>query len=108
LTTNVKTRCEVVIYTFFGLLIGGKIPLWKFSLGRTADGLKAAEMLAKMCGWNEPERVNVHSVEVKVDAALIAELRAGYATLASAPKHALCDVVDTLPPHTATPPHRHR
>jgi hypothetical protein len=22
-------------------------------------GLKAAEMLAKMCGWNEPERVNV-------------------------------------------------
>jgi hypothetical protein len=34
---------------------------------RTADGLKAAEMLAKMCGWNEPERVNVQNVEVKVD-----------------------------------------
>jgi hypothetical protein len=30
---------------------------------RTADGLKAAEMLAKMCGWNEPERINVQSVE---------------------------------------------
>ena len=24
---------------------------------RTADALKAAEMLAKMCGWQEPERV---------------------------------------------------
>ena len=45
------------------------------------DGLKAAEMLAKMCGWNEPERVNVQSVEVKVDAALIEQLRAGYAEL---------------------------
>jgi hypothetical protein len=48
-----------------------------------ADGLKAAEMLAKMCGWNEPEKVNVQSVEVKVDAALIEQLRAGYAHLAS-------------------------
>jgi hypothetical protein len=48
---------------------------------RIADGLKAAEMLVKMCGWNEPERVNVQSVEVKVDAALIEQLRAGYAQL---------------------------
>ena len=48
---------------------------------RTADGLKAAEMLAKMCGWNEPERVNVQSVEVKVDAALIEQLRIGYAEM---------------------------
>ena len=44
---------------------------------RPANGLKAAEMLAKMCGWNEPERVNVQSVEVKVDAALIEQLCAG-------------------------------
>jgi hypothetical protein len=51
---------------------------------RTADGLKAAEMLAKMCGWNEPEKVNVQSVEVKVDAALIAQLRGGYAELSNA------------------------
>ena len=50
---------------------------------RTADGVKAAEMLAKMCGWNQPERVNVQSVEVKVDAALIEQLRAGYGQLAS-------------------------
>jgi phage terminase small subunit len=48
---------------------------------RTADGLKAAEMVAKMCGWNEPERVNVQSVEVKVDAALIEQLKAGHAAL---------------------------
>jgi hypothetical protein len=53
----------------------------RLSEARPADGLKAAEMLAKMCGWNEPERVNVQSVEVKVDAALIEQLRAGYAQL---------------------------
>ena len=41
-------------------------------------------MLAKMCGWNEPEKVNVQSVEVKVDAALIAQLRAGYSEMAQA------------------------
>jgi hypothetical protein len=38
-------------------------------------------MLAKMCGWNEPEKVNVQSVEVKVDAALIEQLRQGYAEM---------------------------
>ena len=51
---------------------------------RTADGLQAAEMLAKMCGCNEPERVNVQSVEVKVDAALIQQLRAGYGEISVA------------------------
>jgi hypothetical protein len=35
------------------------------------------EALTKMCGWNEPEKVSVQSVEVKVDAALIEQLRAG-------------------------------
>jgi hypothetical protein len=40
-------------------------------------------MLAKMCGWNEPERVNVQSVEVKVDSALIEQLRAGYAEMSA-------------------------
>ena len=53
----------------------------RLSEARMADGLKAAEMLARTCGWNEPERVNVQSVEVKVDAALIEQLRAGYAQL---------------------------
>ena len=38
-------------------------------------------MLAKICGWNEPEPVNVQIVEVKVDAALIEQLRAGYIKL---------------------------
>jgi hypothetical protein len=38
-------------------------------------------MLAKMCGWNEPERVNVQSVEIKVEAALIEQLRGGYAEM---------------------------
>jgi hypothetical protein len=73
---------------------------------RTADGLKAAEMLAKMCGWNEPERVNVHSVEVKVDAALIEQLRTGYGELAlEKAKHALCVSSDT--PGTTPPPVPH-
>jgi hypothetical protein len=48
---------------------------------RTADGLKAAEMLVKMCGWKEPEKVSVQNVEVKADTALIEQLRAGYAQL---------------------------
>jgi hypothetical protein len=41
-------------------------------LNRTAAG----------SGWNEPEKVNVQSVEVKVDAALIEQLRAGYLEMA--------------------------
>ena len=49
---------------------------------RTADGLKAAEMLAKMCGWNEPEQVKHDHVHLQVDSALIEQLRAGYASLA--------------------------
>ena len=64
---------------------------------RTGDGLKAAEMLAKMCGWNEPERVNVQSVEVKVDASLIEQLRAGYAELGAGRKNALACVARDTP-----------
>jgi hypothetical protein len=53
----------------------------RLSEARPADGLKAAEMLAKMCGWNEPEKVSVQNIEVKVDAALIEQLRTGYAEM---------------------------
>ena len=49
----------------------------------TSDGLKASEMLTKMCGDNEPERANVQSVEVKVDASLIEQLRAGYTEMSA-------------------------
>jgi hypothetical protein len=38
-------------------------------------------MLAKMCGWNEPEKRSVQHVHLQVDAALIAQLRSGYAEL---------------------------
>jgi hypothetical protein len=48
---------------------------------RPTDGLKAAEMLAKMCGWNESEQVKHDHVHLQVDAALIEQLRAGYAQL---------------------------
>ena len=51
---------------------------------RTADGLKAAEMLARMCGWNEPEVRNVNHVHLQIDSALADQLRAGYSQLASA------------------------
>ena len=48
---------------------------------RPTDGLKAAEMLAMMCGWNEPEQVKHDHVHLQVDAALIEQLRAGHAAL---------------------------
>ena len=51
---------------------------------RTADGLKAAEMLAKMCGYNEPEQVKHDHVHLQVDSALIEQLRAGYESFAQA------------------------
>jgi hypothetical protein len=47
------------------------------------DGLKAAEMLARMCGWNEPERVTHQHQHLHVDSGLIAQLREGYATLSA-------------------------
>jgi hypothetical protein len=53
----------------------------RLSAARPSDGLKAAEMLAKMCGWNEPEQVKHDHVHLQVDSALIEQLRAGYAQL---------------------------
>ena len=50
---------------------------------RTADGLKAAEMLVKMCGWQEAEHIKHEHVHLQVDAALIEQLRAGYAQLSA-------------------------
>jgi hypothetical protein len=61
----------------------------KPEIAKPYEALKAAKMLAKLCGWNEPERVDVQSVEVKVDAALIEQLRAGYAQLGAREKPAL-------------------
>jgi hypothetical protein len=63
----------------------------RLSEARQADGLKAAEMLAMKWGWNEPERVIVQSGEIKVDAAVVEQLRAVYAEVGAArPKLALC------------------
>jgi len=36
-----------------------------------------------MCGWNEAAKVNVQSVEIKVDASLIELLRAGCAEMSA-------------------------
>jgi hypothetical protein len=49
----------------------------RLSEARPGDGLKAAEMLAKMCGWNEPEQVKHDHVHLQVDSALIEQLREG-------------------------------
>jgi hypothetical protein len=75
----------------------------RLSEARPTDGLKAAEMLAKMCGWNEPEKVNVQSVEVKVDAALIEQLRAGYAELGRRQQQQLADSVAANSEANGTP-----
>ena len=53
----------------------------RLSEARPSDGLKAAEMLAKMCGWNEPEQIKHDHVHIQVGSALIDQLRAGYAQL---------------------------
>jgi hypothetical protein len=53
----------------------------RLSEARLADGLKAADMLAKLCGWNELEKPQHQHTHLTVDASLIAELRAGYAAL---------------------------
>jgi hypothetical protein len=44
--------------------------------------LKAIEVLNKMQGYNEPEQVKHQHVHLQVNAALIEELRSGYAQLA--------------------------
>ena len=48
---------------------------------RTADGLKAAELLTRICGYNEPEKHMHAHVELRVDCALVEQLRAGYAEM---------------------------
>ena len=40
-------------------------------------------MLAKICGYNEPEQVKHDHVHLQVDSALIEQLRDGYAALAA-------------------------
>ena len=63
----------------------GKVVRGGFSkpeIAKPYEALKAAELLAKLAGWNEPERTEHQHVHLAVDAGLIAELRAGYAQLA--------------------------
>ena len=55
---------------------------------RIHDALKASELLTKLCGWHEPERITHEHKHIHVDAALIEDLRAGYAALAARSKQA--------------------
>jgi hypothetical protein len=67
----------------------------RLSEARPSDGLKAAEMLARMCGWNEAEQVKHDHVHLQVDSALIEQLRVGYAEL-SERRVKGCDYIDDL------------
>jgi hypothetical protein len=63
----------------------GKVVRAGFSkpeLAKPYEALKAAELLAKMQGYNEPDKSVHNPVHLQVDAALIEELRCGYAELA--------------------------
>ena len=52
---------------------------------RLADGLKAAELLTKLCGWNEPEkREERHLHAHVVDRAMLEQLRKGFMELQGA------------------------
>ena len=64
---------------------------------RLADGLKAAEMLAKLCGWNEPEKREERHLHahMRVDKAWLAQLRAGFIELQGAKTQWLAQGADT-------------
>jgi hypothetical protein len=54
----------------------------RLSEARPGDGLKAAEMLARTCRWNEAEQIKHDHVHLQVDSALIEQRRAGCTELA--------------------------
>ena len=63
----------------------GKVVRAGFSkpeIAKPYEALKAAELLAKMLGYNEPDKSVHNHVHLQVDAALIEQLRCGYAELA--------------------------
>jgi hypothetical protein len=63
----------------------GKVVMAGFSKAEIAkpyEALKAAKLLAKLEGYNEPDKSVHNHVHLQVNAALIDELRKGYAALA--------------------------
>jgi hypothetical protein len=60
-------------------------------------------MLAKMCGWNEPEQVKHDHVHLQADSALIEQLRAGYAELGIRQQQQLADSVAANSEANGTP-----
>jgi hypothetical protein len=79
---------------------------------RLSDGLKAAEMLAKMRGRQEPEQVKHGHVHLQVDSALIEQLRAGYAQLSERRAKASCPcqarLVSLVGPQQEATPHKRK
>ena len=74
---------------------------------RLADGLKAAELLTKLCGWNEPEkREERHLHAHVVDRAMLEQLRKGFMELqgASARMKLAQSARDPCHPRTASSP----
>jgi hypothetical protein len=72
------TRDELIV--FLGDIVHSARS--RLSEVRTADALKATELLAKMCGWQEQETQRHEHIHLQVDSALIEQLRDGYAALA--------------------------
>jgi hypothetical protein len=74
----------------------GKVVRAGFSkpeLAKPYEALKAAELLAKLEGFNEPDKSVHNHVHLQVNAALIEELRNGYVALAERSAE-VCSPVD--------------
>ena len=74
---------------------------------RISDGLKAAELLTKLCGWNEPEKRDERHLHghFVVDKAVLAQLRAGLMELQGAnARMKLAQGAETVPGIPRTPP----
>jgi hypothetical protein len=59
----------------------------KPELASPYEALKAAELLAKLEGYNEPDKSVHNHVHLQVGAGLIEQLRAGYAQLSERSAH---------------------
>jgi hypothetical protein len=72
---------------------------------RLSDGLKAAELLAKICGWNEPEKREERHLHahMQVSASTLVQLRAGFMEMQGASaRMKMLQGADT--PRHSTPP----
>jgi hypothetical protein len=65
--------------------------------GSSMIKLKAIELLSRMQGYNEPELVKHDHIHIRVDSALINELRSGYVQLAERTEQVCLPLVSATP-----------